>query len=75
MSDSEKTTSAAAAPEKPRSTAEADITKYKVRVPRPWSLSFYIWILGHSRHRQCRGEKAHRTIRRRRKRIGSVYRR
>ena len=39
MSDSEKTTSPTAAPEKPRSTAEADVTKYKVRALCPQSLN------------------------------------
>ena len=40
MSDSETTTSApAAAPEKPRSTAEADSTKYKVR-PQSFNRTF-----------------------------------
>jgi hypothetical protein len=60
MSDSEKTTSPPAATEKPRSTAEADATKYKARTPCPQSLNrfFNIWILGCGRHRPRRGEKA-----------------
>jgi hypothetical protein len=79
MSDSGNTAQATSAPEKSRSTAEADITKYKVRgfCPRSSVLSYLrVAVMeGCSRHRQRRGEKTRWIIRGGRKRPRSLCRR
>jgi hypothetical protein len=81
MSDSGNNAPATAASEKPRSTAEADITKYKVRGfrPRPIRSPFshlrVAVMEGCSRDRQRRGEEARRITRGGRERPRSLRRR